>query len=438
MRAVVVVAVLSLFAVFAQAAEVLEVQEIAPVWAGHPVGFCLLTVPPLQYVAYYDWDRNMVVAQRDLGSNEWRRKVLPERVGWDSHNSIVMALDDNGRLHVTGNMHVHPLKYFITETAGDVLSLVRVPALVGTEEQRMTYPDFFRGPDGRLIFTYRDGKSGSGNQIYNVYDAQALEWRRLLDQPLTDGRGEMNAYLHGPVKGPDGFYHLCWVWRDTPDCATNHDLSYARSRDLVQWEKSDGTPVTLPMTAETAEVIDPVPPGGGMINGNAKIGFDQSGRVVVSYHKYDGVGNTQIYNARVEDGTWKIRQTSNWDSRWEFEGGGTINFEVGVHPVRVDGDQLLQGFSFEQEGSGTWLLDPETLQAVDTLPSPPSPYPAELTKVESEFPGMQVNWRGDTGNSGESGVVYTLRWETLDRNRDKPRPQPWPEPSMLRLYKLQR
>ncbi|MCA9434001.1 MAG: BNR-4 repeat-containing protein, partial [Candidatus Omnitrophica bacterium] len=94
-------------------------------------------------------------------------------------------------------------------------------------------------------------------------------------------------------KGPDGVYHLCWVWRDTPDCETNHTLSYARSSDLVHWENSDETPIKLPMTLETAEVVDPVPPGGGILNGNTKIGFDHEGRAVISYHKNDEEGNTQ-------------------------------------------------------------------------------------------------------------------------------------------------
>ena len=51
----------------------------------------------------------------------------------------------------------------------------------------------------------------------------------MLDVPLTDGQGLMNAYQSQPTLGPDGWYHLYWVWRDTPDCSTNHDLSYMKS-----------------------------------------------------------------------------------------------------------------------------------------------------------------------------------------------------------------
>ena len=63
--------------------------------------------------------------------------------------------------------------------------------------------------------------------------------------PLVDGEGRGNAYFVGPTQGPDGVFHLTWVWRDTPEAATNHDLSDARSRDLVHWEKSNGAPLKL-------------------------------------------------------------------------------------------------------------------------------------------------------------------------------------------------
>jgi hypothetical protein len=101
--------------------------------------------------------------------------------------------------------------------------------------------------------------SGSGNEIYDVYDTASSRWSHLLAVPLVDGEGQRNAYFVGPTLGPDGLFHLAWVWRDTPDAETNHDLSYARSRDLVHWEKSDGAPLKLPITLANAEIVDPMP-----------------------------------------------------------------------------------------------------------------------------------------------------------------------------------
>lgn len=36
--------------------KVLASLDIAPVWSAHPVGFCLLTRAPFQYVAFYPPD----------------------------------------------------------------------------------------------------------------------------------------------------------------------------------------------------------------------------------------------------------------------------------------------------------------------------------------------------------------------------------------------
>ena len=55
-----------------RAAEVINALDIAPVWAGHRVGFCLLTHPPHQFAAYYDAERNMTVAARKLDETEWQ------------------------------------------------------------------------------------------------------------------------------------------------------------------------------------------------------------------------------------------------------------------------------------------------------------------------------------------------------------------------------
>ncbi len=415
---------------------VADVIDVGRAWSGNPVGIQLLTRQRTQYVAFYDENRHMVVGSRALDSKDWRFNTLPTDLGWDSHNYVRMAFDDAGQLHLSGNMHNVPLIYFRTTQPGDVMSLQRVDAMVGKNESSCTYPTFLRGPGNEFLFTYRDGHSGDGSQIFDVYDTATQKWGRLLDQPLTDGRGKMSAYPQGPTRGPDGYFHLVWTWRDTGDCATNHDLSYARSKDLVHWENSAGKSVALPLTIDNAEIIDPVPVHGGLINGNTQIGFDADKRLIVSYQKFDADGNTQIYNARREGDRWVIYQASDWRYRWDFSGFGSIPFEIHVGPVQVMADGSLgQSYSNIKYGAGMWKLDPATLKPIGTITQPPA-HPAELDRVESSVPGMEVRWAGDAGASGEKNVRYWLRWETLPSNRDKPRSGPLPDPTMLRVYKI--
>jgi hypothetical protein len=416
--------------------------DVADVWSAHPVNFSLLTHGQTQYVAFYDKERRMTVAWRTLDEKSFRLYRLPDpravtpgkwsptQLVWDSHNSVTMAVDSDGQLHVTGNMHCHPLVYFRTTRPGDPTSLTWVGRMIGDHEERCTYPRFHRGPAGELIFAYRDGRSGNGVDYYNRYDTATQSWKRLVDAPLLDGQGRCNAYSVGPLKGPDGYYHLCWVWRDTPDCSSNHDLSYARSKDLVHWETSAGKPLTLPITQTTGEIIDPVPVKGGIINGNTKIGFDSSGRVILSYHKHDARGKTQLYNARRDAAGWTIVQASRWDWRWDFAGGGTIVFGIGVSPVSLTSDgKLVQTWQHQQYGAGGWYLDENTLKPTGRYRAPP----VMLEAVKSKFPGMRQRTAADIGQSEDK---YLLRWETLDANRDQPREGKLPEPSRLRVYRI--
>lgn len=414
--------------------EIIESIPVQPVWSAVKVSFALETVGGRQFVAFYDANRQMVVGQRSLNSKKWTFQKLPEFLGWDGHNSIAMTLDDDGCIHVSGNMHGAPLIYFRSEKPYDVASLKPVGSMIGENELKCTYPRFLRGTNGALVFTYRDGSSGSGNQIYNVYDLQTKTWKRLLDRPLADGQGLMNAYVKEPVLGADGYFHITWIWRDTPDCSTNHDLCYARSKDLIHWETADGRSIELPIRLDTPGVlVDPVPVKGGMLNGNGLVGFDSSNRVILAYHKFDKNGNTQLYNARFEDGAWKSHQTSDWNSRWYFEGNGGIDNQIQISPVVVENGKLTQDFYNKVEGSGSFVLDEATLKPVATKSA--KRLPEEMRRVRSTFPEMRVKLQQD--NTPPDGLVkYVLRWETLPPFRDLPRPEPWPEPGMLEVYEL--
>lgn len=409
--------------------------DVAPVWSGHPVGFALLTHGDQQFVGFYDAERKLTVASRKLSQTTWHFVKLPETLGWDSHNYITMAADDDGCIHLCANMHASPLVYFRTAKPGDIDTFERITRMVGRQEDRCTYPSFFRGPNNEFIFTYRYGYSGNGDQYYNVYDTKTRTWRRLMDEPLTSGEGKMNAYFGPRVLGPDGFYHLVWIWRDHGGCESNHDICYARSKDLVHWETSTGKPLELPITLAECDVVDPVPAKGGAINGNVSLGFDSHRRVIVSYIKYDEKGFTQVYNARLEDGRWKVHKASDWAYRWEFSGGGSIRFEVRVSGVSAASEcKLTQSYAHSQYGSGRLILDETTLRLIEDVRgsanTQPKPAPDSAQRLESRH-------CGDAGSSGEPGVRYMLRWETLGVNRDRPREGELPPPSMLKLVRVE-
>lgn len=420
-----------------------ERVDVADVWSGHPVAFALVTRGERQFVAYYDNQRRMTVASRTLDTTTWTYQVLDSTLGWDSHNYVAMALDGSDQIHVSGNMHGVPLVYYRSTTALDVKSLTKLNRMVDADEAQVTYPIFFDGPSGDLVFEYRSGGSGNGNTIFNTYSTGTRAWTRTLNTALLDGSSsDMNAYPEGPVLGPDGYFHLVWVWRDTPDASTNHDLSYAKTQDLVHWFKGDGTAITLPIKPTTGDVVDPVPVNGGMINNNTRIGFDAEKRPIIAYHKFDAQGNTQLYEARLESGKWVIHQATDWTYRWAFGGNGTLVFDIIIDEgpkLHTDGTLIQNFYHAKLGGQGTLVLNPTTLRADSTKNPPLRPYPLALDSAESTYrdpvnsDAMVVRWAEDSGKGSDANVRYLLRWETLPSYADKARANV-PPATKLRLY----
>lgn len=410
-----------------------SVEAIDQVWSGHKVGFALTASATRIYAGYYDANRQLTIAQRDRAGTAWTYVKLDTWLGWDSHNYVAMAVDPAGQLHVMANMHSEPLIYFSTTGTGDARDLRRRPNMIGPDDEaRVTYPMFLHDAGGRLMVKYRSGRSGSGDELYNVFDPTTHVWRRLLDAPLASGEGKRNAYFVGPVLGPDKMFHVVWVWRDSPDAATNHDLSYARSRDLIHWERSDGVSLTLPITLGQAEIVDPVPVRGGMINNNTVLGFDSAGRPIITYHKFDAAGDTQIYLARREAAGWRRAQISRWKGfRWDFGGAGSLAGQVSVGGAQPAGVGRLLVPVIREGRSLELFVDEASLAFVEERPT------ASLAdQLAGKFPppaDMRFNVLPLSIGSAET---YALVWATRPPNRDRPT-EDIPAATTLRLVELQ-
>jgi BNR repeat-containing family member len=161
-------------------------ETVSKVWGGMSVAFDYLVYKNYHIIAYYADDRHLTVAMKKIGEERWQIKSLDSIYdGWDSHNSITLMVDENQDIHVSGNQHVNPLNYFRSQGL-DLASLERRP-MTGLQETRVTYPKFFRSTKGELLFSYRDGKSGDGNTIINVYDSFGKVWGNLNSQMIFKG-----------------------------------------------------------------------------------------------------------------------------------------------------------------------------------------------------------------------------------------------------------
>lgn len=415
-----------------------EAIPVDQAWAGHPVGFDLLTTERYQYAAYYNAERAMVIAQRPLDSPQWKKTVLPSTLAWDSHNYIDLALDKDGYIHVSGNMHAVPLVYF-RSTQPENIDRFESAAMTGKNENRVTYPVFFKDKDGELYFQYRNGGSGNGITYWNRYNTKTRSWTGLFDTPVFDGENEANAYMTHPKLGPDGYFYIVWMWRLTPTANTNHNLSCIRSLDLIHWEAMSGTTMQLPIQwRDTKAVVDPVAPWNGLINMSFQISWDTDQTPYITYHKFDNRGISQVFASRWEkapngQASWQTYQLSNWpDFTWDLNRNGSLQSSISVSAIRPDGKgNLMANYTHEKYGNGSWVLGRKTLKIKKTLAEQPEESSPALPPLALQ-PGMSTRTRTD--NTGS----YMLRWQTLPANQDKPRPDWQPIPAELVLYKVGR
>ena len=141
-----------------------EGVEISKIESAFRVGYSMIEKNNKLYMAYYDSAHQMTLAVFDLKTGQCDYDTLPSRVGWDSHNSVTMAFDKEGYLHVSGNMHAFPLIYFRSTEPYNIHTMKVINKMTGLDEKRVTYPAFMESPDGELVFHYRTGGSGNGSE----------------------------------------------------------------------------------------------------------------------------------------------------------------------------------------------------------------------------------------------------------------------------------
>ena len=414
-------------------------EAIDHVWAGHRVFFDFVEQDGHQMIAYYDAARQMSVAvrkMRDVNGGPWNYHKVSSWLGWDAHNRVEVAFDKNGVIHLIGNLHANKLVYFRSTSPYDPRTLQQVNIMVDPAvEQKMTYPEFFKGPNGKLHFKYRDGSSGNGRWFYSHWDSDAARWSHLHKTVLLDGEDIRGVYPLGPVSGPDGYAHMTFTWRETPIASSNHDLSYARSRDLVNWETSDGTPIALPIKLATGEIIDPIPEHGGLLNGRHPIGFDADNRVLVTYQKYDENNLSQVYIARRDDTAWTVKRVSDWtDLRVDLDKSGALDLPLLTNdPAYLNQDSniivpaTLRGTLWE------WTLDPNDLSVLSSRVVEEA-LPAAITKydLDNDIPQRVIPLMVDQQKPSSE---YYLSWEAMQPNRDQARAD-IPPASTLRVHRI--
>ena len=280
-----------------------------------------------QYIAYYDKKGFVVLGKRRLNDTKWELEQTRYKGNiLDAHNTISIMLDGEGYLHMAWDHHNNVLHYARSIRPGS-LQLTEEMQMTGKLESKVSYPEFYRMPGGDLIFLYRDGGSGNGNLVMNRYNLKTKTWKQLHSN-LIDGEGRRNAYWQTCID-TKGWIHISWVWRESPDVATNHDLCYALSKDGgISWQKSTGELYQLPMTAATAEYAFRIPQKSELINQTSMFADDDGNPYIATYWREEGSAIPQYHLVyKTKDG-WKKEVLGFRKASFSLSGAGTKHIPI--------------------------------------------------------------------------------------------------------------
>lgn len=287
----------------------------------------IVTHNGIQYIAFYDENEYLTLGKRELGSARWTFYLSQYKGNCkDAHNVISIMVDGEGFLHVAFNHHGSSLNYCRSIRPGSLI-LGNKEIMVGRDENDVTYPEFYRLTNGDLIFVYRSGGSGRGDLIMNRYDVETKKWHRVQDV-LIDGEKERNAYWQLYIDNANTI-HVSWVWRETPDVATNHDLCYACSHDGgVTWEKSTGEKYRLPITVRNAEYVWHIPQNSDLINQTGMCADDNGNPFIATYWRDRDSSVPQYRLVWLDGKEWKMQQVSHREMPFSLSGGGTKKISI--------------------------------------------------------------------------------------------------------------
>jgi hypothetical protein len=397
-----------------------------------------------QYATYYDAERRVVLARRKLPDGEWDHIRFEDyRIeGNDAHNIASVGIcEGDGTIHLAFDLHAHDLNYRVSELgvatspesvewSADLFGPVTDQLGSVGKLTRVTYPRFFRAPNGNLMLYYRFGGSGNGQGVIQEYDASKHDWtpglgafissQGVYNGVLSTNSTSRNPYNNGIYYAGDTI-HLSWNWRESAGgAAYNHDLAYAYSDDNGRtWYNQHG--VKIGETGKTLIDVDSedllvaeIPQDEGMINSYTMYTYPD-GRSHVIMHR-----NRPSYTHYFSDasGDWHAQALSIGGSRPEIVGDSAGN----LYLVHISGSNLAiaKGTPKDAEIGYDWEIvykrDGVAEAGEGLLDRNRWEFDRVLSVFGQEAPGEQLDYGSGTPIDGMPSPVYVIDFKVTDED----------------------
>ena len=270
----------------------------------------IITYQGKTHVAWLDSNENgyfAVVRTLDRKTGTWSQTHTIGK-SHDNHGRPAMTIDRQGYLHVVYGLHHNAIPYRRSLRPNDASAWTE-PIVFGN---KLSYPTLMCGADGALYLTGR--YEWSGVRLYVKPPGQAWEDRGLIMRSEQRCRGYA-AFHSGLAWGPQQrvLHFACRTFQSSKGQPSEwwgdiQSVNYMRSDDLGRtWKRADGTPITLPATMETADLLmggegfDPKPG----IRNDGTIVVDSQGHPYVLYYRNTPEKPGQSYLARHDGDRWQ-------------------------------------------------------------------------------------------------------------------------------------
>jgi hypothetical protein len=253
------------------------------------------------------------VRSLDLATGVWS-PVTDVGPAHDNHGGPALTIDSQGFLHIVYFPHHRPFRYRRSLRPHD--SSAWGPEIQFGES--LSYPVLLCAPDDTLLMTCR--RYYEGNDRPNEVEL----WKKPADgawarqRVILRSRHLHYAHFQDALAWGDDHrtIHLsCRIYETNPVKGAKpiETLGYLRSPDMgVTWEKLDGSPVTLPATADTVDVLARGGADSGRILYAGPLAVNAKGVPHLLHSiRENGVGRTYLATP-APGGIWQRRDLQNF------------------------------------------------------------------------------------------------------------------------------